>query len=68
MVPFLKGIHQTLEMWRPNRDDDGWKLTRPASQNVTIEHEDPPKFVDAAPRLAGDMAALQLLFSLREPP
>ena len=68
MVPFLKGIHQTLEMWRPNRDDDGWKLTRPAIQEVSIDHGEPPQFVDAAPRLAGDMAALQLLFSSVEPP
>ena len=54
--------------WRPNRDDDGWKLARPAIQEVAIEHGEPPKFVDAAPRLAGDMAALQLLFSSVEPP
>ena len=68
MVPFLKDIHQTLEMWRPNRDDDDWKLARPAIQEVAIKHGDPPKFVDAAPRLAGDMAALQLPFSSVEPP
>jgi hypothetical protein len=23
MVPYLKGIHQTLDGWRPNRDTDG---------------------------------------------
>jgi hypothetical protein len=68
MVPFLKGIHQTLEMWRPNRDEDGWKIIRPASQKVAMEHGDPPKFVDAAPRLASDMEALQLLFSSGAPP
>jgi hypothetical protein len=68
MVPFLKGIHQTLEMWRPNRDEDGWKIVRPASQKVAVEHGDPPKFVCAAPRLASDMEALQLLFSSVAPP
>ena len=26
MVPYLKGIHQTLDSWRPNRGADGWKL------------------------------------------
>lgn len=26
--PFLKGLHQTLDSWRPNCDDDGWKLSR----------------------------------------
>jgi hypothetical protein len=68
MVPFLKGIHQTLEMWRPNRDEDGWKIIRPASQQVAVEHGEPPKFVGAAPRLASDMEALQLLFSSAAPP
>ena len=27
MVPYLKGIHQTLDSWWSNRDEDGWKLT-----------------------------------------
>ena len=25
MVPYLKGFHLTIEMWRDNRDEDGWK-------------------------------------------
>ena len=25
-TPFLKGIHHTLESWRPGRDGDGWKF------------------------------------------
>ena len=26
LVPYLKGIHHTLESWRFGRDDDGWKF------------------------------------------
>jgi hypothetical protein len=26
MFFYLKGIHQTLDTWRPNRREDGWKL------------------------------------------
>ena len=26
MKPFLKGFHLSLEMWRGNRDEEGWKL------------------------------------------
>ena len=52
MVPYLKGIHQTLEMWRPNRDGDGWKIIWPASHAPGLEHSDRPKFVDAAPHLS----------------
>ena len=25
-IPYLKGIHHTLESWRMGRDEDGWKL------------------------------------------
>ena len=28
MVPYLKGIHHTLESWRIGRDEDGWKFSR----------------------------------------
>ena len=27
MIPFLKGIHLTLDSWRPNQKDDGWKMS-----------------------------------------
>jgi hypothetical protein len=26
MIPYVKGFHLTAEMWRGNRDADGWKL------------------------------------------
>ena len=25
-TPYLKGVHLTLHSWRPNRDDEGWKM------------------------------------------
>jgi hypothetical protein len=28
MVPYLKGVHHTLDSWRPGRDLDGWKSPR----------------------------------------
>jgi len=28
MCPYLKGIHPTLNSWRMERDQDGWKLER----------------------------------------
>jgi hypothetical protein len=28
MVPYLKGVHHTLDSWRPERDVDGWKFQR----------------------------------------
>ena len=26
MIPYLKGFHLTIEMWRGGRDSEGWKL------------------------------------------
>jgi hypothetical protein len=26
IIPFLKGMHLTIDSWRPMQDDDGWKL------------------------------------------
>jgi hypothetical protein len=28
IVPFLKGLHLTIDNWRPDQDSEGWKLSR----------------------------------------
>jgi hypothetical protein len=64
IVLYLKGTRQTLEHWRPNRDTAGLKgkATREKDPEIAVPHEaGPPKFVEVAPRLAGDLEALQLL-------
>jgi hypothetical protein len=38
MVPYLKGIHLTIDHWRPGRDDDGWKRTM-AQMEAHLEHK-----------------------------
>jgi len=35
MVPYLKGFHLTIEMWRSGRDADGWKLKEGDDSSVT---------------------------------
>eukprot|EP00980_Cylindrotheca_fusiformis_P024767 scaffold12423_cov140-Cylindrotheca_fusiformis.AAC.1 len=35
MVPYLKGIHLTLDGWRSFRDEDGWKLLLAEREKVT---------------------------------
>lgn len=39
MVPFLKGIHHTLESWRSNRDEDGWILDGDIEAELDDEFE-----------------------------
>lgn len=36
MVPYLKGFHLTIEMWRGDRDEDGWPLKSPLSRNDEV--------------------------------
>jgi hypothetical protein len=38
MIPYLKGFHLTIEMWRGNRDQDGWKMKEiPAASASLLE-------------------------------
>lgn len=43
LVPYLKGIHLTLDSWRPNRNKDSWK-----AQSIIASHTDleMPLFTD----------------------
>ncbi|KAL7574514.1 hypothetical protein ACA910_015870 [Epithemia clementina (nom. ined.)] len=44
MVPYLKGLHLTLENWRPDRDADGWHMT--PTEFAAYLQENKPKWVD----------------------
>jgi hypothetical protein len=84
MVPYLKGIHATLNMWRGGRDDDGWKLKAEdlsdwledfdaekmgmVGQEWEHMEKSPPKEVHAVPRLKTDIAALVELTRSQKPP
>ena len=39
IVPYLKGVHLTLDSWRPNRDTDGWK-TKPSDGIDLVDEVD----------------------------
>jgi len=80
-MPFLKGMHQTLDSWRPNRDVDGWVHTaRLESEGywdaatdrwvsyTTVEAAAPPLTVTPVPRLQTDISSLQRLLSATTPP
>ena len=66
-VPYLKGVHLTLDSWRPWRKEDGWKYSlreiramleeRGADVGETIpgSGDKPPGKVKVAPRLHDDL-------------
>jgi len=77
MVPYLKGIHLTLDGWRDGRDNEGWKWVKPKeemeedmfSEAVYGEAQDSaPENVVPVPRLASDIAALVELTVPLQPP
>ena len=72
MVPYLKGIHHTLESWRDDRDEEGWRLPekdrRKRKHSESQESNVPPKEVVQSPRFKSDVAALSNLTKDETPP
>lgn len=75
MVPYLKGLHHTLDGWRPRRNDDGWKLTDAKLRAALNEGElswnamfDAPSKVHPVAQLRGDIEALEVLTKGDTPP
>ena len=48
MVPYLKGVHATIDSWRPGRDCDGWKIRElgKRKRSSTSPHQLPNKRSD----------------------
>ena len=70
MTPYLKGIHHTLDSWRPHRSNDDWKMIM-AEIEAVIDVQDEmdyvypknaPKYVFPSPRLENDLNCLLSLF------
>ena len=83
IVPFLKGIHLTLDSWRPKRNTNGWKMTnREWSEYIhkslregqdmdylsELLEKEAPSSVTAVPRLFNDLKALWAIFERETPP
>mmetsp|Transcript_6949 Transcript_6949/g.10556 ORF Transcript_6949/g.10556 Transcript_6949/m.10556 type:complete len:98 (+) Transcript_6949:1891-2184(+) len=70
MVPFLKGLHLTLDSWREDRDEDGWRLTNAIKKKIDYleKRVKPGKFVTMVTRFKDDMEAMLHLTRHKEPP
>ena len=65
---YLNGVYATLNSWRPDRDDEGWKIG-----SDTLHLQDPlgletPKRVRMVSRMRFDIEALESLTSASSPP
>jgi hypothetical protein len=75
MVPYLIWLHLTIDSWRPDRKDDGWRFTasemKLRSRAMEDEEEEmdagnyprSPALVKGVPRLQCDINALRELMS-----
>jgi len=80
MTPYLKGVHLTLDSWRPARDREGWKQKSWIGPEGYWSEEldqwqswddapaSPPSFVFPVPRYSSDLSALLTLLEPEEPP
>jgi len=70
MVPYLKGIHLTIDSWRPDRDEDGWRISNCYDRKLLLETtlEEAPDLVIPVHRLRDDIDMLLQLTSFKDPP
>jgi len=80
IIPYLKGIHLSLDSWRPWRKDDGWKMTMSEIQAALEDREEgdtsstkvgdtkAPARVKWVPRMVFDLQALKQFASSEQPP
>jgi hypothetical protein len=80
ITPYLKGLHLTIDSWRPHRDEEGWVIPPGAQREESViqvwtgeEFERPfdlrgPMRVKAVPRLRQDLESLAILFQDEAPP
>ncbi len=79
ITPYLKGMHLTIDSWRPGRDSEGWKSAGQSPHGfwddtthtwTTFNNEpvEAPVFVDPVPRFETDLVCLCQLLSAPYPP
>ena len=75
LTPFVKGMHLTLDSWRPGRNAEGWKVKSvdevvldAAGEGIHPLPEGHPRSVTPVPRLKADVEALLSLMSANAPP
>jgi len=69
IVPYLKGLHLTIDGWRDGRDDEGWRLTDGVGEKVELPPDErAPGEVRAVPCFMDDLMALEELTGAEEPP
>jgi len=69
LVPYLKGLHLSIDSWPSNRDEDGWRTTNTYKPRFDFKWQEAeaPKYVKFVPRWHDDLVCL-LRFALGDKP
>ena len=74
-IPYLRGVHKTIDNWRHDRDEEGWKIPLFDSSNGPSEFvkglegpTEPTENVKIVPRLRSDVKRLVQLTEADAPP
>ncbi|KAL7579738.1 hypothetical protein ACA910_021880 [Epithemia clementina (nom. ined.)] len=62
---YLNGVCATINAWRPDRDEEGWKT---GDEKVEYDHLNAPPCVRLMKRMRFDVEALEELTSAEQPP
>ena len=76
LMPHMKGIYLTLNSWRPQRDEEGWKNPNKRKRetkedplpSASVGILEPPEWTKEVPRLRSDIGELMELTLSVSPP
>ena len=77
MIPYLRGLHKSIDSWRPFQDCDGWKLSESELRaeieqgrtwKYTNDDRESIAVVNLVPRMKKDVMALKTLTKATFPP
>ncbi|KAL7559916.1 hypothetical protein ACA910_007283 [Epithemia clementina (nom. ined.)] len=64
---YLNGVYASMNAWRPDRDEEGWRLNIDKI-DAESEHNEAPARVRMVPRMKTDVTALESLTTAANPP
>ncbi|KAL7565773.1 hypothetical protein ACA910_010211 [Epithemia clementina (nom. ined.)] len=64
---YLNGVYATMNAWRPDRDEEGWRLGNAKVESLE-EEANAPSGVRMVPRMEFDVQALEKLTQTDQPP
>ena len=76
LMPHMKGIYLTLNSWRPQRDEEGWKNPNKRKRetkedplpSASVGILEPPEWTKEVPRFRSNIGELMELTSSVSPP